>query len=184
MADSDDLVRISHFLTTLQNIRKAPDHPNNIVLVFHYQWEEKNHIFITNVLKDPLWCIAFPSFLRNSRGNIKARHCVTPNNTSMCSSNREALNFVPGISRQQTTVRTKAHSVCGQLLQSSLSSHTTTTTMLTVNKKNFSSRDCSKLHALSQKTPSFPMLVHDTYYSTLDIIGPSRIWFIVSIFSN
>lgn len=32
------------------------------------------------------------------------------------SSNREALNFVPGISRQQTTVRTKAHSVCGQLL--------------------------------------------------------------------
>ena len=25
---SDELVRISHFLTTLQNIRKAPDHPN------------------------------------------------------------------------------------------------------------------------------------------------------------
>ena len=45
--------------------------------------QEKKHIFITNVLKDPLWYIAFPSFLRNSSGNIKARHCVTtPNNNN------------------------------------------------------------------------------------------------------
>ena len=45
--------------------------------------QEKKHIFITNVLKNPLWYIAFPSFLRNSSGNIKARHCVTtPNNNN------------------------------------------------------------------------------------------------------